>query len=89
MCSLEGAATKEAKEKTKLSRAVQTLEEKVQLQREAGACKRQADDLSHQLYTRLREIDAERERMLDEIAEKLNLTPTLTPLFTIRWDVAA
>ena len=22
------------------------------------------------------------------IAEKLNLTPTLTPLFTIRWDIA-
>jgi superfamily II DNA or RNA helicase len=83
------ALTKEAKEKTKLSRAVSTLQEKVELQRAAGACKRQADDLSHQLYTRLREIDAERERMLDEIAEKLNLTPTLTTLFTIRWDIAA
>lgn len=83
------ALTKEAKEKTKLSRAVHGLEEKVALQREANALKRQADDLNHQLYTRLREIDAERERMLDEIAEKLNLTPTLTPLFTIRWDIAA
>lgn len=81
------ALTKEAKEKTKLSRAVQSLQEKVQLQREANALKRQADDLNHQLYTRLREIDAERERMLDEIAEKLNLTPRLTPLFTIRWDI--
>jgi superfamily II DNA or RNA helicase len=79
---------KEAKEKTKLSRAVQGLQEKVELQREANALKRQADDLNHQLYTRLREIDVERERMLDEIAEKLNLTPTLTPLFSIRWDIA-
>jgi superfamily II DNA or RNA helicase len=83
------ALTKEAKEKTKLSRAVPNLQEKVNLQREAGALKRQADDLSHQLYTRLREIDAERERMLDEVAEKLSLTPTLTSLFTIRWDLAA
>lgn len=82
------ALTKDAKEKTKLSRAVQGLQEKVELQREANALKRQADDLNHQLYTRLREIDAERERLLDEIAEKLNLTPTLTPLFTIRWDIA-
>jgi superfamily II DNA or RNA helicase len=82
------ALTKEAKEKTKLSRAAQSLSEKVELQREANTLKRQADDLNHQLYTRLREIDAERERMLDEIAEKLNLTPTLTPLFTIRWDIA-
>jgi ERCC4-related helicase len=82
------ALGKEAKEKTKLSRAVQGLQEKVELQREANALKRQADDLNHQLYTRLREIDAERERMLDAIAEKLNLAPTLTPLFTIRWDIA-
>jgi hypothetical protein len=80
--------TKEAKEKNKLSRAVQSLQKKVELQREANVLKRQADDLNHRLYTRLREIDAERERMLDEIAAKLNLTPTLTPLFTIRWDIA-
>jgi hypothetical protein len=82
------ALAKEAREKTKLSRAVQGLQEKVELQREANALKRLADDLNHQLYTWLREIDAERERMLDEIAEKLNLTPTLTSLFTIRWDIA-
>lgn len=83
------ALNKEAKEKAKLSRAVQSLQERIDLQREAGVLKRQADDLSHQLYTRLREIDAEREHMLDDISAKLNLTPTLTPLFTIRWDVAA
>ena len=77
--------TKEANEKKKAARAVQNLQEKVELQREASALKRQADDLQHQLYTRLKEIDDERERMLDEIAEKLNLTPEMTTLFTIRW----
>jgi hypothetical protein len=45
------------------------------------------DDLQHQLYARLREIDDERERMLDAIADQLNLTPTLTTLFTIRWSL--
>lgn len=80
--------TKEANEKKKLARAVQNLQEKVELQREASALKRQADDLQHQLYTRLKEIDDERERMLDEIAEKLNLTPEMTTLFTIRWSLA-
>lgn len=80
--------TKEAKEKAKLSRAVQNLQEKVELQREGNALKRQADDLQHQLYTRLREIDGERERMLDDIAAKLDLTPDLVPLFTIRWSLA-
>jgi superfamily II DNA or RNA helicase len=79
------ALTKEANEKKKLARAVQNLQEKVELQREASVLKRQADDLQHQLYTRLKEIDDERERMLDEIAEKLNLTPEMTTLFTIRW----
>lgn len=79
--------TREAKEKTKLSRAVQNLREKVQLQREASALKRQADDLHHQLYTRLKEIDDERERMLDDIADKLSLTPEMTTLFTIRWSM--
>ena len=53
-----------------------------------AALKRQADDLQHQLYTRLREIDVERERMLDDIAEKLSLTPDSTTLFTIRWSLA-
>ena len=81
------ALTKEANEKKKLARAVQNLQEKVELQREASALKRQADDLQHQLYTRLKEIDDERERMLDEIAEKLNLTPEMTTLFTIRWSL--
>ena len=80
--------TKEANEKKKAARAVQNLQEKVELQREASALKRQADDLQHQLYTRLNEINEERERMLDEIAEKLNLTPDMTTLFTIRWSLA-
>ncbi|PFG64318.1 helicase-like protein [Thioclava sp. ES.031] len=82
------ALTKEANEKKKLARATLGLEEKLELQREAKAIQRQVDDLQHQLYTRLREIDEERERMLDEIAEQLNLTPEMTPLFTIRWSLA-
>jgi superfamily II DNA/RNA helicase len=82
------ALTKEANEKKKLARAVQNLQEKVELQREAAALKRQADELQHQLYTRLKEIDDERERMLDEIADKLSLTPEMTTLFTIRWSLA-
>lgn len=82
------ALTKDANEKKKLARAVQNLQEKVELQREASALKRQADDLQHQLYTRLNEINEERERMLDEITAKLNLTPEMTTLFTIRWSLA-
>lgn len=82
------ALNKEANEKKKLARATLGLEEKLALQREAKALQRQVDDLQHQLYTRLREIDEERERMLDDIAEQLNLTPEMTTLFTIRWSLA-
>lgn len=82
------ALNKEANEKKKLARATLGLEEKLALQREAKAIQRQVDDLQHQLYTRLREIDEERERMLDEIAEQLNLTPEMTPLFTVKWSLA-
>ncbi len=82
------ALNKDVNEKKKLARATLGLEEKLALQREAKALQRQVDDLQHQLYTRLKEIDEERERMLDEIAEQLNLTPEITPLFTIRWSLA-
>jgi hypothetical protein len=82
------ALNKEANDKKKLARATLGLEQKLTLQREAKALQRQVDDLQHQLYTRLREIDVERERMLDDIAEQLNLTPEMTPLFTIRWSLS-
>ena len=79
--------TKQANETRKSSRAAHELAQKVDLQRQAAALKRQADDLQHRLYTRLAEIDTERERMLDAIADQLALTPALTPLFTIRWNL--
>lgn len=81
------ALSKEANEKKKLARACQNLQEKIELQREAAALKRQADDLNHQLYTRLKEIDEEREAMLEDVLEKLKLTPEMTTLFTIQWSL--
>lgn len=79
--------TRLANEKNKLARATTALEAKLALQRESKALKRQVDDLQHQLYTRLREIDNEREAMLDAIAEQLNLTPQVEHLFTLRWSL--
>ena len=79
--------TKQANEKNKLARATANLAAKLELQHEAKALKRKVDELQHQLYTRLREIDDEREAMLDVIAEQLNLTPQVDHLFTIRWSL--
>ena len=81
------ALNKDAVEKKKLARATANLQAKLDLQREAKNLQAKVDDLQHQLYTRLREIDAEREAMLDEIAEKLLLTPEMNDLFTIRWSL--
>ena len=90
--SFEGrikALDKEAREMTKQARSAKGLQEKVEMQRQAGNIKREADALKQAYFTRLAEIDAERERMLDEISAKLDLTPTLETLFTIRWEIAA
>ena len=81
------ALKKEADEKKKLVRATADLAAKVDLQRQVKALLARVDDLQHQLYTRLKEIGAERDAMLDEIAEKLALTPEQTCLFTIRWTL--
>jgi superfamily II DNA or RNA helicase len=81
------ALSKEANDKKKLARATLDLARKVNLTREAKALQSKVDDLQHQLYTRLKEIDAERDRMLDEIADQLALTPQTTELFTIRWSL--
>lgn len=78
---------KEANEKTKQSKLASGLDEKLALQREAAALKREADALKKAYYERLAEIDAERERLLDEVAARLDLIPSLEPLFTIRWSV--
>ena len=81
------ALNKETNEKKKLARATLDLATKVSLTREAKALQSKVDDLQHQLYTRLKEIDAERDRMLDDIADQLALTPEMMPLFTIRWSL--
>lgn len=81
------ALEKEAREKTKESRAVLNLEEAVELKREAGRLKREADNLKQAYFERLKEIDEQREKMLDDIAAQLNLTPDLSPLFKIQWEL--
>lgn len=78
---------RQANEKNKLARATTQLAAKLELQREAKALKRQVDELQHQLYTRLKEIDDEREAMLDAIEAQLNLTPQVEHLFTIQWSL--
>ncbi|NYS26585.1 DEAD/DEAH box helicase [Rhodobacteraceae bacterium 2376] len=81
------ALNREANDARKQARAAVNLATKVELQRQAKSLLAQVDDLQHQLYKRLKEIEEERERMLDAIADQLALTPETTDLFTIRWSL--
>ena len=83
------ALEKEAREKTKQSRASLSLKDKVALQKESGKLKRDADNLKQAYFKRMEEIDKQREKMLDEIAKDLELEPVLEEIFTIQWKVTA
>lgn len=63
------------------------LERKIALKREAEAMKRQADAMKKAWYERKAELSAEVDRLLDETAEKLQVQPSIKPLFTLRWEV--
>lgn len=45
------------------------------------------DKLKREYFDRREKIRDEIEAMLDEVQASLQLTPTLTPIFTIRWEV--
>ena len=81
------ALKREANEASKQARATADVPRKLELQRASKALQSKVDDLQHALYTRLKEIDAQREAMLDAVAEQLALTPQTAALFTIRWSL--
>lgn len=81
------ALKREAEESKKLARATPDLARKIELQRATKALQSKVDDLQHALYTRLKDIDAQRDAMLDAVADQLALTPVQTALFTIRWSL--
>jgi excisionase family DNA binding protein len=64
------------------------MAEKVAEKRRISALEGKRDKLKAEFFDRRATIRAEVEAMLDEIQENLKLEPTLTDLFTIRWEVA-
>ena len=78
------AARKALREDQSLSMAAR-LEE----QRRIKQLERERDDLKMSFFKRKREVEDEIEGKLDEVAEKLAITPRVMPLMTVRWELAA
>jgi DNA-binding transcriptional regulator YiaG/superfamily II DNA or RNA helicase len=80
------AEIKEAKKALRGSNLSMT--EKVAEKRRISGLEGRRDKLKRDFFDRREQIRAEVEAMLDKIQESLKLEPTLTDLFTIRWEVS-
>lgn len=65
-----------------------TMAAKVAEKRRISSLEAKRDKLKREFFDRRETIRADVEAMLDKIQEDLKLEPTLTDLFTIRWEVA-
>jgi hypothetical protein len=68
--------------------STQPMAEKVAEKRRISSLEGKRDKLKAEFFDRRAKIRTEVEAMLDKIQESLRLEPTLTDLFTIRWEVA-
>ena len=64
-----------------------TVAEKVDMQRAIKRLESQRDDQMMSKFERKKAIRKEVEDMLDDVQASLKLTPELTPIFTIRWEL--
>lgn len=79
------AQIREAKKSLRGSQ--QPMAQKLAEKRRIGALEASRDKLKAEFFDRRAAIRAEVEAMLDRIQDSLKIEPTLTPLFTIRWEV--
>jgi superfamily II DNA or RNA helicase len=75
------------KEAKKAARLAATLPEKLELQRKARRLEEQRDDAWREYDQASRDIDREKDRLLDETAKRLDSKLEREPLFTIQWRV--
>jgi len=64
------------------------MAEKLAEKRRIGTMEARRDKMKAEFFDRRAEIRKDVETMLDRIQESLKMEPTMTPLFTIRWEVA-
>ena len=73
--------------KKALRGSILPMSEKLAEKRRIGTLEGKRDKMKAEFFDRRAQIRAEVEAMLDKIQESLKLAPTLTPLFTVRWEV--
>jgi len=78
-------ALKEAK---KAARFAPTLPEKLERQRAARTLEAKREEAWRAYDQASREIDHQKDALLDEVSRRLEQTVEQTPLFTIRWSLA-
>jgi hypothetical protein len=65
------------------------LAEKIVEERRIKKLEQERDDLVFDSFKKLREIHREIDDKLNDVAAKLAITPKITPLMTIRWELTA
>ena len=64
------------------------LDEKIKEERRIKTLQAEADELKLTMFQRRKAIRAEVDQKLDAMAEALKTSPAVSPLFTVRWEVA-
>jgi len=62
-----------------------TTKEKIDAKKQLRILERKRDEAFSEFHQAKKEIEADEDRLLDEVSEKLQLTCTTTPLFTALW----
>jgi hypothetical protein len=63
------------------------MNEKLAERRHISAMEGRRDKMKSEYFERRSAIRAEVDAMLDKIQESLEIVPTMSPLFTIRWEI--
>jgi ERCC4-related helicase len=76
---------KEIRERRRSSVLAQSLQDKLNLQKDIRELERRRTGKRRELFNAQDSIDAQREDLIGKVEEKLRQTSTVQPLFTIRW----
>ena len=68
-------------------RQINTLAERVKEQRRITDMEKKLADLRFQLHTAEDAIEADKNRFLDDVEKKLEVKPSQSTLFTIKWKI--
>jgi superfamily II DNA/RNA helicase len=75
----------EIKEARKAVRQLETLQEKMSAKKALKKLERERDDLMLAYHEEKKKIEAEEDRLLEDIEQNLLLSPEQQPLFSLRW----